>query len=166
VTPVRLAILLAALLSAAPSFAFDNEPSGFRGVDWGTPLGAVRGKVKLVFNRAIEADIAEYRSQADLRVAGVPLLFNFYRFYRGRLSEGIMFTDFSQRANLEQVLTARFGTPQDKAGRQVVWAGKTTIVVLTCGSWEKACSATFQSVALAEEVSKNRAATAKSSKDF
>jgi hypothetical protein len=163
---VLAAFALALIALVRPASAIDNEPTGFRGIEWGTPLDVVRGKVGLAFNQQIETDIAEYRSRANLSMNGVPLRYILYRFYRGRFFAGIMFTDFGQRESMIETLTARFGQPADTQGKEITWYGPTTIVILMCAAWEKSCAATFQSTAIVAEQMKDRAASAKSSKDF
>lgn len=140
-------IFLALTLNAR---AFENEPTGFRGFAWGTPVDAVRTMVGTSFNRTVDPDMVEYRSRDDLVMNGIPLQLVFYRFYKGRLSAGILQADHAHGASMLETLTARFGPPQQKAEHafKYYWLGDRTSVGLFCDGREKLCRAVFESMAL------------------
>jgi len=164
----RLAVLAATLLLVSPmAWAFENEPAGFRGIAWGTPMDVVRAKTNTWFNRNVAPGIDEYRSRSDLTMNGVPLTYNFYQFYRGRFSTGIMEAESAYCASMLETLIARFGEPDKKIARtRFVWHGKITTIVYICSRAHDMCRVGLESATLVAEQEKDLADSARKHPDF
>jgi hypothetical protein len=158
------AILLAlAVAMAAPGArgAYPNEPTGFRGIPWGTPVAEVRARVPIWFNRDVGGGLVEYRSRGDLGMNGIPLIYNFYQFYRGQFAAGIMAARARERDRMLAMLRARFGPPQGRHGRRgYYWLGAVTVIAFQCDWRSGSCSAAFESRALMDKWQKAQAAPA------
>lgn len=164
---LAVVVVLAACALAPGARAYPNEPTGFRGFAWGTPEDAVIAKVNPTYNRLADPDVEEYRSRHDLTVNGIELRYNFYQFYKGRLMAGIMESHAAHCGSMLQTLTARFGEPTDRAGRQrYLWNGKTTAIVYICNHRADYCRVGFESTALLDERRNDLAASARKSPDF
>jgi hypothetical protein len=163
------AVIAAVLVALAiPARAYDNEPTGFRGFAWGTPVETVQAKVTTWFNRAAAPYLLEYRSRSDLSINGVPLQSNFYQFYKGHFAAGIMAADGSQGAAMLDILKGRFGEPTKHSARrhEYYWVGSTTIVALICEGRPKTCRAAFESATLLDQRRKDLSASGKTGPDF
>jgi hypothetical protein len=164
---VLAVLVIAACALALAARAFQNEPTGFRGIAWGTPQDQVIAKVDPVFNRAVDPGMVEYRSRHDLTANGIPLNYNFYQFYKGRFAAGIMEASAAHCGSMLQTLTARFGEPTDKAGRErYLWNGTTTAIVYICNRRADFCRVGFESIALLDQRQKDLADSARKSGDF
>jgi hypothetical protein len=70
-----VALALAIMLQLPAARAYQNEPTGFRGIAWGTPVDTVRAKVETWYNRDVDPGLVEYRSRSELSMNGIPLNF-------------------------------------------------------------------------------------------
>ncbi|HEX4112304.1 MAG TPA: hypothetical protein VH020_07190 [Stellaceae bacterium] len=159
--------VLAWLIPLADAHAFQNEPTGFRGIPWGTPVDQVRAKKETWFNRDIGLGLTEYRSRDDLSMSGIPLTYNLYQFYKGKFSTGIMEGYASQCGSIMGVLVARFGQPDQKlTERRFVWHGRTTNIVYICNRRQDYCRVGLESTALLAERERDIANDAAKGSDF
>jgi hypothetical protein len=118
---------------AGTAVAYENEPSGFRGLNWGTPFTQLRNDLTLVERDGPE--LLYYTRANDLRRFD---RFNvervYYEFFSGRLVGGwIWFHPTQDRSALQQALVSRFG-PAER-GEKIDdrhWAGAVTDVDLLC----------------------------------
>jgi hypothetical protein len=142
-------VLVAALLGLAPAArAFQNEPTGFRGVAWGTPVGAAHGT--LLFDHRIGDRLSYRRSFETLSVDGLPLDALYFDFYQGRFEEAVLVARRHLAGALLQTLTARYGPPAQPPGRrnQFVWLGHTGTVLLRCSTRLVTCTVLIASTAM------------------
>jgi hypothetical protein len=159
--------LLAAIVASPDARAYPDEPTGFRGIPWGTPQDQVIAKVNPAFNRDVDPGMVEYRSRHDLHMNDIPLVYNYYQFYKGRFSTGIMEAYASHCGSMLDTLIARFGQPTDKSGHErLLWNGTTTAIVYICNRRADFCRVGFESIALLNEREKDLADAARKSPDF
>jgi hypothetical protein len=164
-----LAVVLAlvVLAIASEAHAYRNEPTGFRGIVWGTPVDQVRAKKETWFNRDVGLGLVEYRSRDDLSMNGVPLTYNLYQFYKGQLSTGIMEAHAAQCASMLDILIARFGQPDQRVTtRRLVWQGQTTTIVYICDGRRDYCRVGLESTALFAQRGRDAADAAAKGSDF
>ena len=117
------------LLAALDTLANENEPSGFRGMPWGTPLAAVQSQMTLL-KPGKYVKIAE-----SLSFAGVQLQQIQYEFKDGRF-EGVELyarPGLGEGTRLRVALQAQFGKPSIvKDELTTFWVGDTSRVGWFC----------------------------------
>jgi hypothetical protein len=129
----RVMASAACLLAALDALGYQNEPSGFRGMPWGTPFAAVQSQM-------IALQGGKYmKVPENLWFAGVRLERIQYEFYDGRFDRVSLVAQrgFLQGTRLLAALKARFGEPSivGPAGlTRVFWLGATTRIGFSCGS--------------------------------
>jgi hypothetical protein len=165
---VVAALAIAVMAWSPAARAYPDEPTGFRGIAWGTPVEQVHAKVdSWWFNRDVDPDMAEYHSHSNLVMNGIPLIENYYQFYKGRLATGIMEAHAAHCGSMLRTLVARFGEPTDKAGRnRFLWNGPTTAIVYICNRRADFCRVGFESVSLLDERQRDLTDSARKSPDF
>lgn len=160
-------IALAGVVWSAAARAFPDEPTGFRGMAWGTPQAQVIAKVGPAFNRDVDPGMVEYRSRQDLTMNGIPLIYNYYQFYKGHLAAGIMEAYSAHCGSMLRTLMARYGEPTNQSGRErYLWNGTTTAIVYICNRRADVCRVGFESVSLLDERQRDLADSARKSPDF
>jgi hypothetical protein len=160
-------VTMAVLAQGSAVRAFSNEPAGFRGIPWGTAQDQVIAKVDPVFNRDVDPGMVEYRSRHDLTLNGIPLVYNFYQFYKGRFATGIVEAYAAHCSSILQTLIARYGEPMAKSGRnRFLWQGPVTAIVYICDRRQDFCRVGFESVVLVHERQNDLADSARKSPDF
>jgi len=129
-------VLLAALAYATPTFAFDNEPDGFRGIHWGASASSIQGLVK---NPDAASWLAAMSGKSGLNLSDLPLESysmreDKYEFGRAKMSSisyyfyndkfyfaNLTFRDttnypspdFGARSSVLGVLSEKFGKPTE-----------------------------------------------------
>lgn len=160
-------IAVAALVWSPMARAFPDEPTGFRGMAWGTAQAQVVAKVDATFNRDVDPGMVEYRSRRDLTMNGIPLIYNYYQFYKGRLAAGIMEGYSAHCGSMLRTLMARYGEPTNQSGHdRYLWNGTTAAIVYICNRRHDFCRVGFESVALLDERQRDLADSARKSPDF
>lgn len=165
---VKLIVIGAVLgaICASQAQAFQNEPTGFRGVEWGTLVGKAPGLY--LHDHAVGDRVSYRRSFEDLSINGIPLVAVYYDFYRGRFEEAVLVSKIGAGEDLLRTFAARYGTASQVKGRrhQFFWKGDTATVVLNCSGRYRTCTAVIASNAMLAEDRAGVAATARDSKDF
>jgi len=147
-------------------YAFQNEPTGFRGMEWGAPIEAQEGLI--LVDRA--ADRAMYRRTSDeLRIGEAELQRIQYMFYKGRFAAVIIRTSgATNKAALILAFKTQFGNSM-QANRYIddhIWSGKIATLGVMCGVGNL-CSALLTSAALeTEQEAARRAAAERGKADF
>lgn len=152
---------------AVGAHAFQNEPTGFRGVPWGTPIGQAHGLY--ILDHAAGDRRSYRRSFEDLSVNGIPLQAIYFDFYQGRFEEAVLIAKRNHGADLLATLTARYGEPARAKGRKriFVWSGTVATVEMTCSGRFVTCTVAIASNAIMAEDRAGLAASARhNDKDF
>ena len=163
-----LAVLAAAFLLPIAAHAYDNEPTGFRGIPWGASIDEVRGKMNSWwFVRDVDPGTVEYHSHANLAMNGIELKENYFQFYKGRFMAGIMEASYAHGGSMLDTLIARFGQPTQSAHyRRYLWQGPTTAIVYLCSKRNDYCRVGFESVKLIAEQRADLGKSAREDPDF
>ncbi|MCM8770075.1 MAG: hypothetical protein NC911_10515 [Candidatus Omnitrophica bacterium] len=107
---------------------YKNEPDGFRGIKWGTPLSSLTG-MKLVKDAG---NLKEYQKEDDVLQIGQAKLEKItYSFYQGLLES--ITAETKGKENFEQLKTAaqeRFGAGHQRSEDEWCWEGSTTSIFL------------------------------------
>ncbi len=147
-------MLTAAVLLAAQSFAFQNEPTGFRGIEWGTDFSKVAGQ----FERAPGPGTDNYRRKNEkLAFGAAALQSTTYSFYRGKFAGVVMRTSMKEggRAMMD-ALRSQYGdgTQPDPSAQQYFWTGQVGSIVLDCDPVRDLCNlAIFSAAAMRQKSS-------------
>lgn len=129
------AILLFAVAVLAPSltFAFRNEPDGFRGIKWGTEIAQVPD---MVLDKGA-GDLKWYRRKSDkLKIGDADVDYIVYGFYKNEfLSVLIGYKGFRNFTELKAILFHQYGEGR-KLGQsleQYWWLGNNVSIKLEFG---------------------------------
>jgi len=157
-------ILFLIVFNISPALGFQNEPDGFRGIAWGTPIGQLGKEMKVVESHP---DIVYYQRAGDsLKIGGAQLKEISYGFYKGKLSSVIIQATDLQKDPLYDAMEAQFG-PTSKSDYEDfwIWEGTNTNISLDCNAVR--CNAVFSSVASEAQKKADAAEAAKKAgKDF
>jgi hypothetical protein len=170
----RVSFTLAAgmwVLLPAVATAFQNEPTGFRGIVWGTPLSAVQSQMRPLGGTPAGQDQAYVRVGDSMTIGAAALDKILYKFHNGGFSEAFIVTQKgpSNAAALIAVFRAQFGegTRPHGSADDYIWQGVTSTIFLTCHSGPHPCFAFLQSTpALAQQNVERAAVAARAKKDF
>jgi hypothetical protein len=162
---------LSLLLSSTVASAFQNEPTGFRGIAWGTPLSAIRGLMRPVGATPAGQDQAYLRVGDSMTIGGAVLEKILYKFHNGGFSEAFIVAQKGP-SNTEALIAAfraQFGEGRQphRSAEDYIWQGATSIIFLTCRTGQHACLAFLRSTAaLAQQNAEKAAVAARAGKDF
>lgn len=149
--------------------AFENEPDGFRGIAWGTPIadvahemtqiGPTRGKMKMYIRRGERLQIGAARLEGiryffrDDRLTGVHI----------RAANTV-----SDGTALRDAFFATFGTPHkpNRFIERYMWSGAKAHIVLECIAIESCWAAMYSAAGLDAEQRERDAEAANAKKDF
>jgi hypothetical protein len=127
------AVVLALLAFSTSSLPYQNEPTGFHGMAWGTPLSAVQTELR-------QSGVTKYGLQFvkpydDMHFGIVPLAAIFYYFRNGVLETVGMRSLGGPGASsvIVESLELTFGPPTIQATPNLMfWKGDSSIIVLSC----------------------------------
>lgn len=132
--PLAVVLALSFLVLAPESpCAFPNEPTGFRSMKWGDPLEKVSAGMTMVDRLTSHGDKFErekvYKKKDDkLDIAGVPVVFVQYGFYKDRLvSVTALVPVVDDGAKLLEMARTRYGPETTKPSQQHLLEGKRTV---------------------------------------
>lgn len=133
---MRIAFLFGAfalMLSVNGARAMQNEPTEFRGMEWGAPIEKYTGELTVLSGDGVQA---HYRRAADPSAyAQIDVRRISYRFYKGQFSAGmlVLVGTTNLKAMLEH-LTRRYGEPDTANSRHRIyaWEGERAGIVLSC----------------------------------
>lgn len=159
------------LLLAADANAFQNEPTGFRGIAWGTPLSVVQTQLRPIGSTPAGQDQAYVRIGDNMIIGAANLEKILYKFHNGLFSEAFIVTQKgpSNAAAMIAAFTAQFGQGRQphRFAEDYIWQGATSTIFLTCHSGPHPCLAFLQSTAaLAQQNAEKAAVAARAKKDF
>jgi len=160
-------LILGMLLGTAPALAFDNEPIGFRGINWGTPI---EGAIANLTLEQTKGDLTRYSRTGDQMTVGeAKLQFVGYEFYKGLFKAGTMISEPGYTQEMIATFRAQFG-PGNQLNyliQDFEWFGPQTTILLACSSIRRTCVASMSSAVLDAEDRADRAkAAAGAGKDF
>jgi hypothetical protein len=121
--------LIVCLLLPSAAFAFQNEPTGFRGISWDTPLSAVQSQM------IHDTGDLYKRINDKLKIGAATLMGISYEFDNGRLSQVIIFSKeglINERAMIAAFF-AHFGSVPAAHEGLYVWKGSAAEIYLNCG---------------------------------
>lgn len=159
------------MLLPAVCAAFQNEPTGFRGIAWGTPLSAVQSQMRPLGAPAAGQDQAYVRTGDSMTIGGAALEKILYKFHNGAFSEAFIVAQKgpSNTAALIAAFRAQFGEERKahQSMNDYIWQGPTSIVFLTCKVPSHGCLAFMESTAAyAQQSAEKAAVAARAYKDF
>lgn len=151
-----------------PAFAFENEPEGFRGIKWGTPISSNKSEMTLIER---DAKLSVYLRKGDkLRIGEAKLTSLSYGYYKEHFFMAAMTTQgASNKTELLRAFKAQFGEgdrPNELLDKYV-WAGATTSIIIECNPITDACQVWIASISIVKQMeADNEEAAKKSGKDF
>jgi len=157
--------LIVWLLLPSAAFAFQNEPTGFREISWGTPLSAVQSQ--MIPDGTPPGQLYK-RVNDKLTIGNATLMDISYEFHNGRFSQVYMLSQeglINEKAMIAAFL-GQFGAATDiHEGGLYVWKGSITNIILNC---QHRCNAFIESAAAWEQKQAEEAAerAARLNKDF
>ncbi|UCH47044.1 MAG: hypothetical protein JSU95_13215 [Betaproteobacteria bacterium] len=147
-------VVLALSISAAHAGAFKNEPTDFRGIEWGAAYADHAQGLDLVRR---DNDVLVYMRQSERDASDRDNFMKIaYRFYKDRFSAGIIQTYGNEaKRKLRKSLVDQYGEPIRVSRRQELdaWDGERVQIVLS-SSVTSYCAAEFISkemIALEEQ---------------
>jgi len=162
-------LVLAALLCPLAASAFDNEPTGFRGIEWDTAFEAVGPQFKLY--RRDGGTVFYNRLDDKMSVGGAALRTIVYVFYRGHFQGVLLETapdDVHSRSAMQEALEAQFGKPRQPNAyiQKFYWFGPLTAISLDCSA-QNLCRTVIRSKVVGDrEFADRKAAATAAKKDF
>ena len=158
-------------LLARAAVAFQNEPTGFRGIGWGTPLSVVQSQMRPFGATPAGQDQAYVRTGDNMTIGGAALEKILYKFHNGGFSEAFIVTQKGpgNAAAMIAAFRAQFGEGRSphRSADDYIWQGATSTIFLTCRSGSHPCLAFLQSTAaIAQQNAEKAAAAAAGKKDF
>jgi hypothetical protein len=112
------------------ALAYPNEPDGFRGLKWGTPLSDIQETMTHFYDyNGLEI----YGRENDEKMIGLARLGGIsYRFWHGKLhSVSIDTTGYDNWTNLHESLIAKFGHGMKLNRYTYSWNDKTTDIYIS-----------------------------------
>jgi len=142
-------ILLLALVSiCVMAYAFENEPTGFRGIPWGSPPEAFPELKKI-------ADIGGWmvytRAEDKKEVGAATLRLLHYQFYKNQFASVlIQTTGTANKKALKEAVVQQYGEGNqlDPNIDQWLWEGQKARIALKCGPPNDECSFRLSSTEL------------------
>src|ERR1700739_3332346 len=163
----RVSFTLAAgmwVLLPAVAFAFQNEPTGFRGIPWGTPLSAVQSQMRPLGATPAGQDQGYIRVGDSMTLGGATLEKILYKFHDGGFSEAFIVAQKgpSNAAAMIAAFRSQFGEGQrpHRSADDYIWQGATSTIFLTCHSGPHQCLGFVQSTTALAQQNTARAAVA------
>jgi hypothetical protein len=149
---LRNIALVVPLLLTAQALAFNNEPTGFRGIEWGTDFSKVAGQ----FERAPGPGTDNYRRKNEKPAFGAASLQSLtYSFYRGKFAGVVMRGSMKESGRaMMDALRSQYGdgSQPDASAQQYFWSGETGSIVLDCDPVKDLCNlAIFSSAAMRQK---------------
>ena len=168
---LSVAFVASALATAVThAIAFQNEPTGFRGIAWDTEFSAVESQMTLVEEGRMNTKYYR-RNEDNMSIGGAELSKIVYEFFDGRFSSVIVETKkgTTNRQAIQGAFFAQFGSGSqpNRYMEQWFWHGSTSTVFLRCNRVRDECDAMMRSEAVhrrSKEADQKRAKDAK--KDF
>ena len=151
--PYRIAICawLGLVAAAFPlhASAFENEPKGFRGLDWDTPIESVQKQLILIAGEGKETYYL--RASDKLEIGDARLRDIVYRFYDGRFFGVVIRPARGNRDSFIEAFHALYGTGRKTNSDEVeyVWAGDDSEIILFCQDLVDECYAVVRSTEVA-----------------
>ena len=144
-----LGLIVAAI--PAQALAFQNEPAGFRGIDWGAPIGAVKNQLILISGEGKETYCL--RASDKLEIDGAKLKSIVYRFFEGRFFGVALYAERGNRFDFIEAFQRRFGVGEqaDPRADKYVWAGANAEIILDCKAIIDDCYAVIRSAEAARQ---------------
>lgn len=144
---------LGLIVAAMPlhAFAFDNEPDGFRGLAWGTPVATVADEFSLVSSDGKETYYTRKGDKMEMEDADLKSIV--YRFYDGRFFGVAIYAARGSRYDFLQAFHSRYGpgAQPDRHIDKYYWAGDTAEIILDCKKIIDDCYAVIRSAEAARE---------------
>jgi hypothetical protein len=169
-----IAIVVAAglwILLPKGATAFQNEPTGFRGIAWGTPLSAVQSQMRPVGATPAGQDQAYVRIGDNMIIGGAALEKILYKFHNGAFSEAFIIAQKGPTNTAAMIAAFRYqfgeATRPRRSADDYVWQGAKSTIFLTCQTGLHPCLAFVHSTAaLSQQNAESAAAAARAKKDF
>jgi len=159
------------ILLPTSAIAFQNEPAGFRGIAWGTPLSAVQNQLRPLGATPAGQDQAYVRIGDNMTIGGAALEKILYKFHNGGFSEAFIVTQKGpgNAAAMIAAFQAQFGEGRrpHRSADDYIWQGGTSTIFLTCHGGSHPCLAFVESTtALAQQNAEKAAVAARAGRDF
>jgi hypothetical protein len=153
---------------AVPCYAFQNEPSGFRGIEWGATIEQAKNKLTQIGQEG-KFSIIFRRPDDKMSIGDAELESIRYKFYRGQFSGVYIISKPSTSRAIMQTFRTQFGpgAQPNQYIERFLWDGATSFIFLDCVTFESSCKALIASTALRKiEEADKAAAAAGAKKDF
>jgi len=137
--------LIAVLLAAHATSAFDNEPDGFRGIAWQSAFEDFADEMKFESESGDGEHISYLRDNDKMFIGEIPLKRVKYNYWNGRFSYVSLQVSDSDCDSLIEAFVDRFGQPAIGQKRVRIWTGLKTRITFF------GCHATLYSVVIAKE---------------
>jgi hypothetical protein len=153
---VNLAVFftVSIVLLSASSFAFKNEPDGFRGIKWGTDISTLKGMTHVRTDPSY-GGVEFYTRQGDeLRIGDAQLNKIEYAFWKGKFaSVWIHSMGYANWYALHDTIFEKFGEGYQphRYIEQYIWSGTSTAILLTYNEITKQSTLFMYSQTIAEQ---------------
>lgn len=135
-----VAVLVMLLISSGmASFAFQNEPKGFRGLKWGDPPSE-----GMEFLREVEGMMVYGNPDEKMKLGDARFYMILHTFYvppdaieKTFMATALYFKGEENFNILETICRVKFGEPTEEGFHQFQWTGLASTVVLTYDSVEE-----------------------------
>lgn len=147
----RGAIVLTLCALAGPALGLDDDPGGFRGIAWGTPIAELADQLQSAGEG--RGDLEMYRRPSDPLTLGEAKLETIrYFFWRGKFESVLVKSEptASDRRAMLDAFIARFGRPREAPLRRYFWRGPHTSIAMDCLRGDQ-CTAMLASVRIEQE---------------
>lgn len=161
-------LLLIVLLMPIAAFAFQNEPDGFRGINWGDDQ-ILHAEQLTEADR--KDDVVLYSRKDDpLKIGGADLSSIYYRYKNGKFTSVVIHTDgMSNQMALVDSFESQFGrgSKPNRYMDKYHWYGTKAFITINCIKIKKTCTATLMSgQALKEEIAERKRDASNAASDF
>jgi hypothetical protein len=146
---------------------FQNEPTGFRNIEWGARLNSISDKMTLLGR---EKNVEKYARPGDkLNFGDAQLASIHYNFYKGQLKGVYIESKSGAMTAMVNTFQAQFG-PGFQANPYIpryLWNGTNTTIFLACSEATLSCQGVIDSVRVEAEQKADDAVAARGAKqDF
>ena len=153
---VNLAVFftVSIVLLSVNSFAFKNEPDGFRGIKWGTDISTLKAMNHVRTDPSYGSVEFYTRKWDELRIGDAQLYNIEYAFWKGKFASVWIYSiGYANWLDLRDATVARFGEGYQphRYLEQYLWYGSSTMILLQYNQIRREGTLCMFSQAIAKE---------------
>lgn len=144
---IKYVVFLFIVFTSLISYAYENEPDGFRGIKWGTDISEMKDMV--VYGKLHDSTQMYERQNDEMQIGDAKIEHIFYLFWNNKLSTVMIVT--KESANyfaLREAVFAKFGRGAQKNQfiKDYKWHGSITKILLNYNQFTERGDLFFLSV--------------------